>query len=140
MSTKNTEKSAKKVRIVNTTKSPRRVLPTGPRNKLVPNLSRTVLVPGGTDVELEVWEQIKKHPVVKAWIERGILKETEQGVGREAGAEAAPPTLEGVEGEKLDFLIDATNDLQVLETWLRSERRKEVAKKIEEKLALVRAA
>lgn len=85
-------------------------------------------LPGNNEIPDADWEQIKKHPLLKHYIEEGTLTEVLKG-GKEGLKSCSVP-----EAAKI---IKATYDKLLLKKWSESETRTEVKSKISAQLAMI---
>lgn len=85
-------------------------------------------LPGNNEIPDADWEQIKKHPLLKHYIEEGTLTEVLKG---------AKDGLKSCSVPEATKIIKATYDKLLLKKWSDGETRAEVKSKITAQLAMI---
>lgn len=93
------------------------------------------LIAGVNEVQQGVWDKYKKHPVVKAKLEKGIFE-----IVDEPKKAAGKKVIEGLAAHGLKQakeVIKKTYSLETLDSWLNSETRNSVIKVIQDQIVMI---
>ena len=89
---------------------------------------RVRLTPGSNTLENNVWDACKKHPLVKAMIEEGIIVEKSKG-----------ESFMNISSKEAIEIVNNTNDVNKLHELMGKTRTKSVKKAIEDRIAEIEA-